>query len=171
MRSIHVALAHQVVRLELGARMELLGLEEASGTGSEGPPAGYSWTPRGEELLRAVRRGQLASLAGRWRRHRGAVPLLEASEATVPGPRLFVERVTSGTAQVSWEVLEPVAEGSWEVCVLSYGRPQGVTRLKGGHEVREHRVQRLQAQRSSPWPMLYSLYAQHVIIIYYIAHV
>ena len=40
--------------------------------------------------------------------------VLEATEATRFGPRVFVDRVGSNTADVSWEVLEEVTEGAFE---------------------------------------------------------
>lgn len=40
--------------------------------------------------------------------------VLEATETTRFGPRVFVDRVGSNTADVSWELLEEVTEGAFE---------------------------------------------------------
>ena len=45
--------------------------------------------------------------------HGNRSAVLEATEATRFGPRVFVDRVGSNTADLSWEVLEEVEEGAY----------------------------------------------------------
>eukprot|EP00913_Durusdinium_trenchii_P030550 g28616.t1 len=87
---------------------------------------GFSLNSLGRELKNALERAApqgseaFEKLRRLWRKTKKKLAILEASTPTRAGPRAFVDQVGSNAALVSWEVLEHLTEGFFEVVLLGY---------------------------------------------------
>ncbi|CAK9016019.1 Chromosome-associated kinesin KIF4B (Chromokinesin-B) [Durusdinium trenchii] len=134
---------------------------------------GFSLNSLGRELKNALERAApqgseaFEKLRRLWRKTKKKLAILEASTPTRAGPRAFVDQVGSNAALVSWEVLEHLTEGFFEVVLLGYqertertsvtrsvprtSSPRvaklGMFRVEGGHTARSYRLGKLQALR------------------------
>jgi len=151
------------VLVHLGTSLELLDLLDLEGqrTPRLEDLQGFALNSKGRELKKAIERvgrgdvadlrSGLQKLLGHWKKMHRRSAVLEATEATRFGPRVFVDRVGSNTADLSWEVLEEVTEGFFEVALFGYsgnGLTQlGNFRVEGGSAARSFRLVRLQALR------------------------